>query len=420
MTTKLMLKIAGAAVLVLILTACGGDPESVSPTPVTPILESIDTAPEFQDHVSVPLTSDPTHIVNSPKPYTKFPTPMTPTPESIDSIPELQDKAFGQTSMTTKDMMAMETNLNTIDLAIEIKNDQLTVVSGQQVIYKISIASSGPNPASEIRVIVELPDGISYDSDTAACDAQANGRLLCDLGHLFGRGRRDFLVAGVVDADLPANSDLTMIASVENIRGSFFTPYSAGQTAWPDPDPENNSTANTMRLTVLEEGQEAGPQLWTVPIHLQEENNITDLTLHFWSSERDGFVTAGMEFDYEVFIVNGSRPARDVRMSIDLPQRATYQPNGEDCVQDAPYHLVCVIGELKINGSAQLSFQMLSDDDLGEGVDGIVTISAIGTVENLAGPDLNPSDNTVLAVTRVKHDVRLREHFLERRRRGFD
>ena len=63
---------------------------------------------------------------------------------------------------------------------------------------------------------------------------------------------------------------------------------------------------------------------------------------------------------------------------------------------------------------------MLSDDDLGEGVDGIVTISALGTVENLAGPDLNPSDNTVLAVTRVKHDVRLREHFLERRRRGVD
>ena len=312
MTTKLMLKIAGAAVLVLILTACGGDPESVSPSPVTPILD-----------VVVTPTLDPTDRVETPKPHTKFPTPVTPNPESIDSIPELQDKAFGQTSMTTKDMMAMETNLNIIDLTIEIKNDQLTVVSGQQVIYKISIASSGPNPASEIRVIVELPDGISYDSDTAACDAPANGRLLCDLGYLFNRGKRDFLVAGVVDADLPANSDLTMIASVENIRGSFLTPYSAGQTAWPDPDPENNSAANTMRLTVLEEGQEAGPQLWTVPIHLQEENNITDLTLRFWSSERDGFVTAGLEFDYEVFIVNGSRPARDVRVSIDLPQRAT-------------------------------------------------------------------------------------------------
>jgi len=397
MATKFLASLAGVMAMALALTSCDAQLEPDGQSPRLPTEVSADPTGGFQNQVAVM-------------------TPSAPTPETEKQPVHTKDP-------TIEELLAMERWFNTADLGIKITSGLETVVPGQQVIYDISFSSVGPNPAEEIWAIVVLPDGITYDHDTALCDAQEPGRLSCDLGGFSGSfGRREFHVAAVVDEGLSEDSVLITNVSIENrVIGPFDQSFSP--TAWPDPDPENNTATDTMRLIVPDRttaDREIDTMLWTEPIHLLEKNNSTDLKLTMYSDVGDGRLTAGVDFEYGFLIINGSNPARDTRLSVYLPEETTYLPGRENCVQSAAHQVDCVIGQMKIHERSIVTLRMLSDEDVGKGVDGNVNLTGKATVENLSGPDPDPSNNTSSTIIPVKYDVKMRDHILEGRNHGLN
>jgi len=124
--------------------------------------------------------------------------------------------------------------LNTTDLGITIADAPDPVAAGGLLTYTLTANNVGPNPASRTQVVVTLPAGVIYQSDTSGCVQGAAGTLTCDLGEVLARQNRQFSVTVLVDAGSDAGT-LAATVTISNLAG-------------PDSKSENNSASEETRV----------------------------------------------------------------------------------------------------------------------------------------------------------------------------
>lgn len=117
------------------------------------------------------------------------------------------------------------------DLAIRLTGDPATVPQGNTATLKASIANVGPSPAAAVRILIEVPEGMTALSTTAAGCEVSDRSVLCNLDKRLDKGT-------ALDIGIAARSD----AAGEHISTATAT---AGT---PDPRPADNQ-ATTSTLT---------------------------------------------------------------------------------------------------------------------------------------------------------------------------
>jgi uncharacterized repeat protein (TIGR01451 family) len=135
---------------------------------------------------------------------------------------------------TLEELRLLQEQLNTADLAISKTGSADPALAGEPLVYTLSVANHGPNPADSVQVEDVLPAGVAYQSNDAGCVEDPAGALSCDLGQLLAGESREIAVNVLVDPEAEAGS-ITNLASVENLAG-------------PDPDPSTNSAELTTEV----------------------------------------------------------------------------------------------------------------------------------------------------------------------------
>jgi uncharacterized repeat protein (TIGR01451 family) len=125
---------------------------------------------------------------------------------------------------------------------------------------------------------------------------------------------------------------------------------------------------------------------------LEEELNTTDLELTVVDSPDP--VAAGTQLTYTLAVDNaGPNPATSVRITDTLPAGVTYASGSTGCSEAAGV-VTCVLGELLAGDDATVTITVDVAADLVYTNGAPKTIANSASVENLAGPDSDTSDNT--------------------------
>jgi uncharacterized repeat protein (TIGR01451 family) len=117
-----------------------------------------------------------------------------------------------------EDLILMQEELNTTDVMIEKSADPNPVEVGDELVYTLKVTNNGPNPASKVQVVDDLPDLVTYMSNTAGCSVGAGSVLTCDMGEFLFKEDEEIDIT--VDTDnvcingIP--STITNQADVEN------------------------------------------------------------------------------------------------------------------------------------------------------------------------------------------------------------
>ena len=90
---------------------------------------------------------------------------------------------------TLAEQLELRTALNTTDVGITIADAPDPAAAGTPLVYTLTAANHGPNPASQVQVVITLPVGVTYQSDTGGCAQGPEGTLTCNLGERFWRGK---------------------------------------------------------------------------------------------------------------------------------------------------------------------------------------------------------------------------------------
>ena len=101
-------------------------------------------------------------------------------------------------------------------------------------------------------------------------------------------------------------------------------------------------------------------------------------------------VLPGESFVYPLTVHNdGPNPALQVRLVDTLPPGVSFRSAaGADCTESPPGVVTCQLRPLLAGASREIELQVQTGGDF------TGTIANVATVENLAGPDADPSDNT--------------------------
>lgn len=107
-------------------------------------------------------------------------------------------------------------NQPVVDIS-KVNNAEGPVTRGSTVHYKLTVTVSD-GPAHDVMVTDELPDGITYKTDTADPSAgfslSADGRTLTWDAGTLGSGIHIFEYDGLIDNDAPINADITNVGCV--------------------------------------------------------------------------------------------------------------------------------------------------------------------------------------------------------------
>ncbi len=125
------------------------------------------------------------------------------------------------------------------DLAIEKSASPSPVTAGTQLLYTVTVTNNGPDDATGVTVVDNLPAGVTYVTDTDSCVQGPPGTLTCSLGNLAAGAVASFEIKVLVLAGLTATSGPTTITNTATV--------SADQA---DPDLTNNAASLT---TLVEE-----------------------------------------------------------------------------------------------------------------------------------------------------------------------
>lgn len=135
-------------------------------------------------------------------------------------------------------------------------------------------------------------------------------------------------------------------------------------------------------------------------LELEEELNTTDLELTKVESKDPA--VAGEELVYTIKVVNnGPNPADAVLVTDILPEGVAYVSGTTGCLEDPKGTITCLLGSLPAGESVTVSITVLVDADLVYLAGSPVTITNDASVENLAGPDSDTSNNAASAETEV-------------------
>lgn len=136
------------------------------------------------------------------------------------------------------ELQQLRTALNTTDLAVTLTDDPDPVAAGRAITYTLTVRNDGPNPASSVRLVHDLPPGTTVRSTPTGCSL-ATSTLTCSLGEVTAHATRTLTLIADVPSDLVYRNGgpvtATSTARVTNLAG-------------PDPHPADNTATATTRV----------------------------------------------------------------------------------------------------------------------------------------------------------------------------
>ena len=260
-----------------------------------------------------------------------------------------------------EDNRAISTVIVTAEADLQVSKTPATEspAAGDLLSWTVVVTNAGPQAAGIVQVLDELPDGLSYVSDTDACVQAPVGSLTCDVGPLAAGESTSFEIVTRLDADLPAGTSLDNVVSTMTMGIQ-------------DPDPTNNRDSATVVTTTS-----------------------ADLDL---DKRAPRFARAGEEMVYALVVTNhGPSDATDVTITDTLPVSVTYVAStGDACAPTVGREIVCAVGDLDAGDDRTIQVRVALDAGLLLGAR-LVNQATVGSP--VSDPD--PSNNDDDAVTRV-------------------
>ena len=135
-------------------------------------------------------------------------------------------------------------------------------------------------------------------------------------------------------------------------------------------------------------------------LDLERHLNAADLTIA--KGDDPDPAVAGRTLKYTLTVRNnGPNPTNGTRIVDSLPAGTGYQSDDAGCVQAPLGTVTCNTGSLAVGQSKTIHITVLIAADLVYNAGGPTTISNRATVENLAGPDTDGSNNSATETTTV-------------------
>ncbi len=136
-------------------------------------------------------------------------------------------------------------NLPQADLQISLSSSPSPLIAGNSVTYSVNVFNAGPDAAGLIKVVDNLPAGLSYLSSTGGCfeSPALSGKLTCPQADLPSGGSVSFQIKALVSPSFVASTS-TGSASVSNT-------VSVSSADSIDPAPTNNTATDVATVTEL-------------------------------------------------------------------------------------------------------------------------------------------------------------------------
>jgi uncharacterized repeat protein (TIGR01451 family) len=148
---------------------------------------------------------------------------------------------------TQDELEALNTELNTTDLAVSIVDSPDPVAAGTQVSYTVTATNNGPNPSTSTQVVDTLPGDVTFASASPGCAAAAQV-VTCNLGELAAHTSKDVTIKADVPANLVyVNGGPKLVsdnATVSNLNG-------------PDSNGANDSDSETTKVVAVADAEVA-------------------------------------------------------------------------------------------------------------------------------------------------------------------
>ena len=228
------------------------------------------------------------------------------------------------------------------------------VAAGGTLTYTLTAHNIGPDPASDVQLVSQLPNGINLSSATS------------DAGSCHATGLTVMCALGTVDPG--ADAHVTIIAIAQDVAGVVDLDNQVSvSTTTIDPDTSNNTVTVTSSL------------------HARQPN---------LSILKDGpaQVATGDTFSYTVTVANaGPDPARVVTVTDPLPSGVSFvaaTPSVGSCTE-ASGTVSCPLGTLAKGASASITIKVKADAL--PGTDPIVVSNTASVTSDR--PDQNPNDD---------------------------
>ncbi|MFE3760610.1 hypothetical protein ACFXPI_02430 [Streptomyces sp. NPDC059104] len=244
------------------------------------------------------------------------------------------------------------------DLSVDIASSPGTsATAGDAVTYTVRVRNAGPSHAEDVKVAVELPQGLARTGHTAGKGAYYAGTGTWLPGSL-GVGETAELK---VTATLPA--DVAEAVARATVSGKHE-----------DPAPDNNTSE--VRTTIAQSA---------------------DVSVEA-ASDPAGEATAGDSVAYTFTLRNaGPSTAKDTGVSVQLPPGMTLSGHEADRGGFDPATRVWKAGDLPKGGSAKLTVRGLLPADVDEAV-------ATATASS-ATPDPKPGNNTAGTTVKTRQNA---------------
>jgi uncharacterized repeat protein (TIGR01451 family) len=245
-----------------------------------------------------------------------------------------------------------------IDLVVASTDNPDPVLIGNFLQYRITVTNTGPSQATGVTVIDNLPASFNYELDTAGCNVVGQ-QLTCALGTMT-------------------------VGAVRNIN-IFVTPTAAGVFT-------NTTDVNANEVDTNPSNNSA-PQTTTV--------NPVALALSLMDAPDP--VNAGGTLTYTLAVTNsGPASASGVTITTTLPVSATFNAaqSSAGCTEPTTGTVVCVVGALGVNATAQAQVAVTVASDTPDGSQ--LNVSSVVAANE---PETNTSDNVANASTTVVNVV---------------
>jgi uncharacterized repeat protein (TIGR01451 family) len=273
---------------------------------------------------------------------------------SIDGPNEDQNGANDSDTATT----GVDPQLT--DLQVEKTASDGVVDPGDPVSFQLRVTNNGPDDSPSEQVTDTLPDGLTYVSDDASCDATSLPQITCDVAGLLNGESATITIDTTVDLDAGGT-----------VQDNDVTVTGPGN----DTNPTNNSDTARVLVTPL-----------------------SDLFVN--KSVSDGSIRAGHELTYTLDWGNAGPTDSPSQTTVTdtLPAGVTYVSDDAGCDTASLPELTCNLGAVP-NGTGGTIHVTVSVDP-----------STRGQIENTAsidGPnnDQDPSNNSDAADTDVDAGV---------------
>lgn len=233
------------------------------------------------------------------------------------------------------------------------KSGPATTDVNNNISYQLLVENNGPSDASNVQVVDDLPNGVTYLSNNAGC-LHSSGTVLCDIGDLANGSFETITIT--VSVDLASAG--TSLVNDSSVEGDQY-----------DPDPSNNTSEFTTDVSPAADME----IVKTAPANVNPTNNL-QYTL--------------------VVRNNGPSAATNVVVTDELPAGVNYVSDDASCSHLAGT-VTCNLGPFAVD--EEQTIQIITNVPIGS-VDSTLTNNSEVEADEF---DPDTSNNSDEAVTNV-------------------